>query len=64
MLANHWRVFRRSFHLEPEKVKSVTLAVITLPDLLRRNSEIGRVYVPQRLMDSEDPNNGEVTDGS
>ena len=64
LLANHWRVFRRSFHLEPKKVKSVTLAAITLPDWLRRNSEIGKVYVPQWLIDPKDPDNGEVIDGS
>lgn len=30
ILENHWRVFSRSFHLEPEKFKSVTLVGITL----------------------------------
>ena len=30
ILANHWRVFRNPFLLEPEKVKATTLAVLTL----------------------------------
>ena len=30
ILANRWRVFRRPFSLEPEKVKVISLAAITL----------------------------------
>ena len=64
ILANRWRVFRRSFHLNPKMFESVTLTVITLHNWLKRNSEIGKVYVPQSLIGSEDLDNGEVIEGS
>ena len=53
--ASGWRVFRRAFHLEPEKVMSVTPAVITFHNWLRRNSKIGKLYVPQSLIDRQGP---------
>ena len=64
ILTNHWKVFRIPFHLNPKKVKSVTLALITLHNWLRSNSKIGKVYVPQLLIDCEDPDDGEVIEGS
>ena len=36
ILANCWLVFRRPFSLEPEKVKVITLAAITIHNWLRK----------------------------
>ena len=36
-LTNHWRVFRKPFSLEPEKVKMLTLATITFHNLFRKD---------------------------
>ena len=44
ILANHWRVLRKPFLLEPEKVKTITLAVFTLHNWLRKESDVGKVY--------------------
>ena len=64
ILENQWTVFRRSFHLQPKKVRPVTLTEISLHNWLRRNSEIGKVYVLQSLTDCEDAGNSEVIEGS
>ena len=45
ILANKWRVFCRPFSLEPEKVKIVTLAAITLHNWLRSESKIGKIDI-------------------
>ena len=42
ILANRWRVFRKRFLLELEKVKLITLAVLTLHNWLRKESDIGK----------------------
>ena len=47
-------VFRRPFSLEPEKVKVIALAIITLHNLLRKDSSYGKVYIPSELVDNED----------
>ena len=60
ILKNCWRVFRRSFHLEPQKIKSVILPVIIFHSWLRRNSEIAKVHVPQSLIYREDLDNDKV----
>ena len=44
ILANRWRVFRRPFSLEPEKVKVTSHAAITLHNWLRKDSTYRRVY--------------------
>ena len=62
--ANRWRVFRKPFLLEPEKVKAITLAVLTLHSLLRKESDIGKVYFSPTLVDLEDPETGEIIEGS
>ena len=64
ILANHWRVFRNPFLLEPEKVKATTLAVLTLHNWLRKKSDIGKVYFSPTLVDREDPKTGEITERS
>ena len=61
--ANRWRVFTKPFLLEPEKVKAVTLAVLTLHNWLRKKSDIGKVYFSPTLVDREDPETGEVIEG-
>ena len=47
-------MFRRPFSLEPEKVKVIALAIITLHNLLRKDSSYGKVYIPSELVDNED----------
>ena len=47
-LANHLRVFRLPFALKPEKVK------IILSNWLRSELCIGKIYIPQSLIGSED----------
>ena len=54
ILANRWRVFRRPFALEPEKVKIITLSALILHNWLRSESSSGKIYIPQSLIDSED----------
>ena len=48
ILANHLRVFRLPFALKPEKVK------IILNNWLRSELCIGKIYIPQSLIGSED----------
>ena len=57
-------MFRKPFLLEPEKVKAITLAVLTLHNWLRKESDIGKVYFSPRLVDREDPETGEIIEGS
>ena len=64
ILANRWRVFRRPFSLEPEKVKVISLAAITLHNWLRKDSTYGRVYIPSESVDTEDTTTGEIREGS
>ena len=64
ILTNRWRVFRKPFLLEPEKVKVVTLAMLTLHNWLRKESNIGKVYFSPTLVDREDPETGEIIEGS
>ena len=63
ILANCWRVFRKLFFLELEKVKAVTLALLTLQNWLRKESDIGKVYFSPALVNSEDPKTGEIIEG-
>ena len=63
ILANCWTAFRRSFSLEPEKVKNVTLATITLHNWLRKDSSYGKVYIPSELVYNE-VTTGEITEGA
>ena len=63
ILANRWKVFRRQFSLEPEKVYVIALAAITVCNWLRKDSGYGKVYIPNELFDNEDITTGEITEG-
>ena len=64
ILANCWRVFRKPFLLEPEKVEAITLAMFTLHNWLRKESDIEKVYFSPTLVDREDPETGEIIEES
>ena len=64
ILANRWRVFRKPFLLEPEKVKAITLALLTLHNWLTKESDIGKAYFSPALVDREDPETGAIIEGS
>ena len=64
ILANRWRVFRRPFPFEPEKVKFIVLATITLHNWLQKDSSYGKVYIPRELVGNEDITTGEITEGA
>ena len=64
ILANKWRVFRRPFSLEPEKVKITTLAAITLHNWLRSESKIEKIDIPVGLTDRENIETGEFFEGT
>ena len=64
ILANRWRVFRCPFSPDPEKVKVIALATITLHNWLRKDSSYGKVYIPSALVDNEDITTGKVTEGA
>ena len=57
-------MFRKPFLLEPEKVKAVTLAMLTLHNWLRKEPNIGKVSFSPTLVDGEDPETGEIIEGS
>lgn len=63
ILANRWRIFRRPIALEPEKVRTLTLAAITLHNWQRSISSIGKVDLAKGLVDQESPS-GEIILGS
>ena len=56
-------VFRRPFSLEPEKVKIITLAAITLHNWLRSENNIGKIDIPVGLIDRENIETGELCEG-
>ena len=64
ILANRWRVVRRTFPLEPEKIKVIALATITLHNWLRKDYSYGKVHIPSELVDNEDITTGEITEGA
>lgn len=63
ILPNRWRIFRRPIALEPEKVRTLTLAAITLHNWQRSTSSIGKVDLPKGLADQENAS-GEIISGS
>ena len=63
ILANRWRVLRKPFSLQPEKVKIITFAILILHNWLRSESSSGRIYVPPNLIDVEDLSNDEIIYG-
>ena len=50
--------------LEPEKVKTVTLATITLHNWLQEDSENGKIYIPKGLIDHKNIETSEIFQGS
>ena len=54
ILANRWRVFRKSFLLKPGKVKLITYSVLILHNFLRSESTAGKIYIPPNLIDFDD----------
>ena len=54
ILANRWRIFRRPFALEPEKVKIITLSALIMHNWLQSVLSSGKIYIPQSLVNSED----------
>ena len=63
ILANFWGVFRKPFFLELEKVKAVRLALLTLQNWLRKESDIDKVYFSPTLVNHDDPETGEIIEG-
>ena len=63
IVANRCRVFR-PFSLEPEKVRVIALAIITLHNWLRKDSSYGKIYTPSELVGNEDIRTGEITEGA
>lgn len=63
ILANRWRVFRQPIALEPKKVRTITLAAISLHNWQRSSSSIGKVDLPKGLIDQE-TETGEIIEGS
>ena len=64
ILTNCWRVSRKPFLLELENAKANTLAVLTLHNWLRKESDIGKVYFSPKLVNREDRETGEVIEES
>ena len=54
ILTNRCRAFRRPAILKPEKVRTVTLAAITLE----------KIYIPKFLIDHENVETDEIFEGS
>ena len=62
ILANSWRVLRKPFSLQPEKVKMITLAAITLHNRTWKYLTYGKVYISSNLCDSEVPQRRKITE--
>ena len=60
ILANRWRIFRRSLALGPEKVKTAT---VTLHNWQRSRSSVGKIDLPVGLVDQE-TKSGEIIEGN
>ena len=60
ILANTWRVFRRSFTLEPEKVKTVTFATLILRNWLWEESKNRKIFIPKGCIDYENIETGDI----
>ena len=53
ILANRWRIFRRPIALNPKTVRNITMAAIALHNWQRSQSSIGKVELPNGLVDEE-----------
>lgn len=60
---NRWRLFRKPFSFQLEKIKLITLAAFTLRSWLRKESPYENVYIFPSLCNSEVPQTGEITEG-
>ena len=63
ILAARWRIFRKPFPLQPEKVKIITFSVLILHNWLKSEASSGKVYIPPNFIDYEDIGNDTVTSG-
>ena len=64
ILGNRWRVFRSRIALAPDKVSLLVLGALTLNNFLRSNSTVGTIYMPEGLIDQENPVTGELITGN
>ena len=63
ILANRWRVFRKPIALSPVKVRTITHAALVLHNWQRSKSSVGKVDLPNGLIDQE-TENGELIEGA
>ena len=59
----HWRVLRKPFSLQPERIKIIIFAILILDNWLRSESSSGRIYVLPNLIDVEELSNDEIIYG-
>ena len=64
IIANRWRVLRKPFSLQPQKVKIISFAILISHNWLRSESSSGRIYVPPNLIGVEDLSNDEIIYGN
>lgn len=63
ILASVFRILRKPFLLQPQKVETIVMTLVLLHNFLRRSSSC-TVYTPQGSIDSENTENGEVIPGA
>lgn len=56
ILANRWRVFRKPIALSPIKVRTITHAALILHNWQRSRTSVGKVDLPNGLVDQETEN--------
>ena len=61
-LENRWRLFRKPFSFQLEKVKLIKLAAFILRSWLWKESPYENVYIFPSLCYSEVPQTGEITE--
>ena len=64
ILAYRWRCFRAPFLLSPVKVQKIAMAVLTLHNWLNSDRFSRNVYCPPGLTDNENPETGEIIQGT
>ena len=64
ILANGWRCFRAPLLLSPVKVQRITMAVLSLRNLLNSDRFSRNVYCPRGPTDNENPVTGEIIQGT
>lgn len=63
ILAQRWRLLRGSILFKPQKVIKIVLAIFTLHNYLRSNTNSGKIYIPPDFLDVEDQVTGEIIPG-